>query len=42
MQASVDPLLIAILVVIFLFIFAVYFFMRKTLLAFREGYEEDR
>lgn len=41
MQASIDPLIVGILVIIFAFIIAVFLFLRRTLLAFREGMEKS-
>lgn len=41
MQVSIDPLIIGILIIIFAFIIAVFLFLRRTLLAFREGMEQS-
>jgi hypothetical protein len=41
-MASVDPVLVAIITGILLFVLAVYLMLRRTLLAFSEGMRDSR
>ncbi|WP_255198374.1 hypothetical protein [Halorarius litoreus] len=41
-MASVDPVLVAIISGILLFVLAVYLMLRRTLLAFSEGMRDSR
>lgn len=40
--AQVDPVLVVLIVLMLLFIFAVYLMLRRTLLAFSEGMREGK
>ncbi|WP_164974725.1 DUF7859 family protein [Halegenticoccus tardaugens] len=39
---NVDPVFLGLVVVMLLFVFFSYLFLRRTLLGLREGYEEGR
>jgi flagellar biogenesis protein FliO len=42
MALSIDPVLVGLVVVILLFVFGIYLFVRRTLLSLREGYKRGK
>lgn len=42
MAAGIDPVLVGFVVVMLLFVFGIYLFVRRTLLSLREGYERGK
>lgn len=42
MASGIDPVLVGIVVVTLLFVFGLYLFVRRTVLGFREGYDQGK